>query len=40
MKKTVSELLDKFWQFIWKLSYSFMSWAFPGQEVDVPPLQN
>lgn len=36
MKKTVTQLLDKFWQFIWELTYKFMQWAFPGSEVDVP----
>ncbi len=36
MKKEIAEFLDKFWSFIWKLTYSFMSWAFPDSEIDTP----
>lgn len=36
MKEAISGVLGKFWKFVWKITYSVMSWAFPGSEVDVP----
>ena len=36
MKEIISEVLDKFWKFIWKTTYSFVSWALDDSQVDVP----